>query len=70
MAILIMSANSAGIIGAQLFQAKDAPLYPHGWTNIVLLVLVGAGAIVAANAQYRILNQRLAIRGSKKRYSL
>lgn len=68
MAILIMSANTAGIVGAQLFQEYDAPLYPAGWTNIVLLVLVGVGAIVAANVQYRILNQRLATRGSRKRF--
>ena len=70
MAILIMSANSAGIVGAQLFQEADGPLYHRGWANIVSIVLVGVGAIIAANVQYRVLNRRSAAKGSSKRYAL
>jgi hypothetical protein len=61
---------SAGIIGAQLFQEDDGPLYTKGWTHIVLIVLVGVGAIIMANAQYRILNRRLTLRGSQKRFAI
>lgn len=68
MAILIMSANSAGIIGSQLFQAGDAPLYLVGWTMIVLLVSFGLVAMISANLQYWILNRRLVKAGLTKRY--
>lgn len=70
MAILIMSANSAGIIGAQLFQEIDGPLYHKGWKNIVVIVLVGVLAIAFANFQYSALNRRLRARGATKRYAL
>ena len=68
MAILIMSANTSGIIGSQLFQEGDGPLYPIGWTNIVLLVSVALMAMVAANGQYWFLNKRLVRKGLPKRY--
>lgn len=68
MAILIMSANTSGIIGSQLFQEGDGPLYPVGWTNIVLIVLVGLIAMVAGNAQYWMLNRKLKRKGALKRY--
>ena len=68
MAILIMSANTAGIIGSQFFQAKDAPLYPVGWTLIVSLVSVSFFCMILANLQYWILNRRLAKQGSQLRY--
>ncbi|KAK5166080.1 uncharacterized protein LTR77_008341 [Saxophila tyrrhenica] len=70
MAILIMSANSAGIIGAQLFKEGDGPLYPKGWSNIVLIVFFGVGAIVVANMQYRWLNRRMAVKGLNRRFAL
>lgn len=68
MAILIMSANSAGIIGGQLFQSGDAPLYPIGWTAIVCLTSVALLAMVGANVQYWVLNRRLVKKGMPKRY--
>jgi hypothetical protein len=68
MAILIMSANSAGIIGSQFFQASDAPLYENGWTMIVSLVSLSLFCMVLANLQYWWLNRRLAKQGSTLRY--
>ncbi|KAK3363129.1 alternative sulfate transporter [Lasiosphaeria hispida] len=58
MAIFIMSANTAGIVGSQLFQQKDAPLYPTGWSAILGLVTLALVASIAANVQYYVLNRR------------
>jgi hypothetical protein len=57
MAVFIMGANISGIIGGQLFQAEDAPLYRTGWT--VSVALVSAGFLLAglANLQYWLLNR-------------
>ena len=68
MAILIMSANASGIIGSQIFQERDAPLYFAGWTTIIALVSVGFVAMMFANAQYWFLNRKLKRLGSTKRY--
>jgi hypothetical protein len=68
MAVLIMAANAAGIIGSQYFQASDAPLYPIGWTAIVSVVSVALVAMIWANVQYWVLNRRLAKQGSPLRY--
>ena len=54
-----MSANCSGIVGSQLFQAKDSPHYHTGWTVIVSLISV---AIVLATfniVQYWLSNKRL-----------
>ncbi|AEO70550.1 uncharacterized protein THITE_2122161 [Thermothielavioides terrestris NRRL 8126] len=67
MAVFIMAANSSGIIGSQIFQAPDAPLYRTGWTVIVVLVSVALLMSVIANVQYRLLN-RLQKREGKARY--
>ncbi|KAM0216343.1 hypothetical protein ACHAQI_002762 [Fusarium lateritium] len=58
MAILIMSANTSGIIGSQLFQEHDAPLYKTGWTAIMALASVGLVMAIIANLQYYFLNGR------------
>ncbi|KAH7152046.1 major facilitator superfamily domain-containing protein [Dactylonectria estremocensis] len=58
LAIQIMSANTGGIIGSQIFQAKDGPLYPVGWSVILGLVTLGVVCSVLANLQYFILNGR------------
>ncbi|KAK3905782.1 hypothetical protein C8A05DRAFT_30412 [Staphylotrichum tortipilum] len=57
LAIFVMSANIAGIIGSQVFQAKDAPLYYTGWTVIVALISVALFCSIVANLQYRLLNK-------------
>lgn len=59
MAIMIMSANLAGIIGTQLFREDDAPHYPMGWTAILILVSLALVFTVLANLQYFVLNRRL-----------
>ena len=58
MAIVGMAANASGIIGSQLFQQKDSPRYPVGWTAIVALASVALVASAAANLQYYLLNRR------------
>lgn len=58
MAIFIMSANTSGIVGSQLFQQQDGPLYRTGWTVIVCLVSIALVTSIVANAQYRVLNWR------------
>ncbi|KAF7551472.1 hypothetical protein G7Z17_g4976 [Cylindrodendrum hubeiense] len=58
MAIMIMSANTGGIIGSQIFQAKDGPLYPVGWSVILGLVTLGVICSFLANLQYFIMNGR------------
>lgn len=58
LAIFIMSANTSGIVGSQLFQAKDGPLYRTGWTVIVALVSVGLVMSAVANTQYYLLNRK------------
>jgi hypothetical protein len=66
MAILIMSANTSGIIGSQLFQEHDAPLYKTGWTAIMALASVGLVMAIIANLQYYFLNgRRISRRGLK-----
>ena len=67
MAILIMSANTSGIIGSQLFQQQDGPLYRTGWSVILALVTVALVASIAANAQYYFLNGRRFTRNGKYR---
>jgi MFS transporter, ACS family, DAL5 transporter family protein len=63
MAILIMSANTSGIVGSQLFQQQDAPLYRTGWSVIIALVTIALTAAGVANFQYWALNRRLRRRG-------
>ncbi|CAK7221697.1 hypothetical protein SEUCBS140593_004654 [Sporothrix eucalyptigena] len=58
LAIFIMSANASGIIGSQVFQAKDKPLYKTGWTAILSLVTVGLFMSAYANVQYYLLNRK------------
>lgn len=68
MAILIMSANAAGIAGSQFFQASDAPNYEHGFTIILSMVSVALFAMVWANVQYIVINRRAKRQGSSVRY--
>lgn len=57
-ALMVMAANAAGIIGSQLFRENDKPLYVKGWTAILVVVTVGLVASIFANAQYFFLNRR------------
>lgn len=67
MALFIMGANISGIIGSQIFQADDAPLYKRGWTVIIALVSASVLMSVIAIAQYWLLN-RFQKRVGKDRY--
>ncbi|KAG7290308.1 hypothetical protein NEMBOFW57_000307 [Staphylotrichum longicolle] len=67
MAIFVMSANLSGIIGSQLFQASDAPLYKKGWTIEVALVSTALLMCIIGNLQYWVLN-RLQKREGEARY--
>jgi len=67
MAMLIMAANAAGIIGGQTFQAKDKPKYHTGWGVIVTLNTLAVVFIVVANLQYRWLNKRIERSGAMAR---
>ncbi|CAG9984587.1 unnamed protein product [Clonostachys byssicola] len=58
MAIHIMSANCAGIVGGQLFRSEDKPLYRNGWTVIVCLSAASVAFALVANVVYYIGNQR------------
>jgi hypothetical protein len=58
MAIHIMGANVAGIVGAQIFRSDDSPpFYPRGWTVILSLVATAVVATLVSNLQYLILNR-------------
>ncbi len=57
LATFVMAANVAGIIGSQIFQAQDSPLYQTGWTVIVGLVSGALVMSIIANAQYWLLNR-------------
>lgn len=58
MAIHIMGANMAGIVGAQIFRSDDnPPYYPRGWNVILALVATAVAATIISNLQYVILNR-------------
>lgn len=67
MAIFIMSANIAGIIGSQIFQEDDGPLYKRGWAAILSVVTVALAMAIIANLQYWLLN-RFQKRKGEERY--
>lgn len=54
-----MTVNTAGLAGAQIFQAHDAPLYRTGFTVILTLASIALAFGIAANAQYMWLNKKL-----------
>jgi len=54
-----MSANCAGIVGGQLFQAKDGPKYRTGWTVIVCLLSLSIVFAIFNIVQYRVSNIRI-----------
>jgi hypothetical protein len=66
MAILIMSANTSGIVGSQLFQQQDGPRYQTGWTAILALVSLALASSIVGNIQYFWLNRRNKDSGEEK----
>jgi hypothetical protein len=57
--MFIMSANCSGIVGSQLFQAKDAPHYRTGWTVIVCLISFAISLAIFNVVQYWVSNKKL-----------
>ncbi|KAK0632608.1 major facilitator superfamily domain-containing protein [Immersiella caudata] len=70
MAVLIMSANTSGIVGSQIFQQEDRPLYRTGWTIIIALATFALIMSVVANVQYRVLNRRGKTKQDGAKFSL
>ena len=68
MAILIMSANSAGIMGSQFFQPYDAPRYEQGFTLMLTMVSIAFFAMWWANIQYFLINRKAKREGSNVHY--
>lgn len=52
-----MSANIAGLIGAQLFRSDDLPYYHRAWTIIVAFVSLGLALAIFNVVQYAISNR-------------
>lgn len=59
MALFVMAANAAGIAGAQILQAHDAPLYRTGFTVVLSLACTAVVFAVISNLQYVWLNRKL-----------
>lgn len=66
MAIHIMSANCAGLVGKQLFRSEDAPKYHKAWTTIVGLSAAAVGFSLLASLQYWLGNKRQLSRSGLK----
>ncbi|KAK4231150.1 hypothetical protein QBC38DRAFT_259693 [Podospora fimiseda] len=66
MAIFVTGANVAGIVGGQIFQAKDAPVYRTGWTTILCLTSGSLLMSIIANLQYFALNKIEKREGNEK----
>ncbi|GME64851.1 putative alternative sulfate transporter protein [Neofusicoccum parvum] len=56
MACIVMSANLAGIVGNQIFQPSDSPVYTTGRTVNVILCAVALFFCLCQNVLYRALN--------------
>ncbi|EEY21879.1 alternative sulfate transporter [Verticillium alfalfae VaMs.102] len=58
MACFIMSANVAGLIGAQLFRADDRPFYHRGWTIAVVFMALSVACVLLLIALYHRANKK------------
>lgn len=59
MAVMIMSANCAGISGAQVFRSEDKPLYRHAFSALVAMAAFAWVFVVAQIAWYYSSNKKL-----------
>ncbi|KAF5700615.1 alternative sulfate transporter [Fusarium globosum] len=60
MAMFIMAANCAGIVGGQLFRSDDLPYYHRGWTIIAVLMSIALSAVISLLIIYWQANRQLA----------
>ncbi|KAI1853753.1 hypothetical protein JX266_001737 [Neoarthrinium moseri] len=59
MAMVVMSANAAGIAGSQIFRTEDAPQYRKGFTVCLALSAVVVVQIIVQSVWYFLSNKRL-----------
>lgn len=59
MAMFIMSANCAGIVGGQLFRSDDLPYYHRGWTIAVAFMSIALASVIVLLVLYAVANSRL-----------
>lgn len=59
MALFIMAANCAGIVGGQLFRSDDLPYYHRGWTIAVAFMAFSVAVTLALLALYATANRRI-----------
>ncbi|SCV37121.1 related to nicotinamide mononucleotide permease [Fusarium fujikuroi] len=64
MAMFIMAANCAGIVGGQLFRSDDLPYYHRGWTIIAVLMSIALSAVISLLISYWQANRYLASGGN------
>ncbi|KAH8898031.1 alternative sulfate transporter [Thozetella sp. PMI_491] len=57
MAIFIMSANCAGIVGGQLFRSDDLPYYHRGWNIAVAFMAMSVICVIVLIALYAYSNK-------------
>ncbi|KAH7041593.1 alternative sulfate transporter [Microdochium trichocladiopsis] len=60
MALFIMAANCAGIVGGQLFRSDDLPFYHRGWSIIAAFMSLGLICVGTLVAMYHFLNRKIA----------
>ncbi|ERS97610.1 MFS transporter [Sporothrix schenckii 1099-18] len=59
MALFIMAANCAGIVGGQLFRSDDLPYYHRGWTIAVAFMAFSVAVTLALLVLYALANRQL-----------
>ncbi|CAK7219942.1 hypothetical protein SEUCBS140593_004065 [Sporothrix eucalyptigena] len=59
MALFIMAANCAGIVGGQLFRSDDKPYYHRGWTIAVAFMAFSVAVVLVLLVLYALANKRI-----------
>jgi len=59
MAMFIMAANCAGIVGGQLFRSDDLPFYHRGWTIAVSFMAFALVMVIGLVIMYAVSNIRI-----------
>ncbi|EON98495.1 putative alternative sulfate transporter protein [Phaeoacremonium minimum UCRPA7] len=59
MAMFIMAANCAGIVGGQLFRSDDLPYYHRGWNIAVSFMSLSVALVIGLLILYVVANRRM-----------
>lgn len=59
MALFIMAANCAGIVGGQLFRSDDKPYYHRGWSIAVAFMVFSFAVVALLLVLYALANRRI-----------